>query len=71
MSGVRGQHLQDSDRKPLGLAQGVPGGQQAEGGAGTRLGAVGRLTELDALTWSLRAGEIFHWRAGGVVRHFL
>lgn len=68
VSSVRSQHLDDSDRKPLCLAKWVQRGQQRDHSTGTGPGlTVAGLTELDPLTWSIRSGEIFHWREGAAL----
>lgn len=67
VSSVRGQHLENSDRKPLCLAKWVQRGQQRDHSTGTRLWTAAGLAELDPLTKSIRSGEIFHWREGAAL----
>lgn len=67
MSSVRSQHLDNSDRKPLCLTKWVQRGQQRDHGTGTRLRADACLTELDPRNYSIRSGEIFHWREGATL----
>lgn len=67
VSRVRGQHLDDSDGEPLGLAKWVLGGQQGDHGAGTGVRSAAALAQLDPRTRSIRSGGIFHWRGGAAL----
>lgn len=68
VSGVRGQHLDKSDRKSLCLAEWIQRGQQRNPSTGTRLRTGASLAGVDVRRHWIRSGGKFHRGQGAALR---